>query len=160
MFWWTEVFCDRRLREPLAFPIIPADPLVHMITGFTSILFSTLGACYKVDNIGRLKTNVASKLDGCPRRCLRELWWGHHFAGSSMLTLWAGTETLDIWIIDALDKGILLHDTKVFSRRMRIKSRTPTVQLRNIRVSYLKAIGNPPNKVLIWKRLLAEWSLA
>ena len=28
-------------------------PLVHMITGFTNILFSTLGECYKVNNISR-----------------------------------------------------------------------------------------------------------
>ena len=41
-------------------------PLVHMITGVTNILFSRLGACYKVDNIGRLTTTVAPKLDGCP----------------------------------------------------------------------------------------------
>ena len=38
-------------------------PLVHMITGFTNILFSTLGACYKVDNIGRLTTGVAPDAD-------------------------------------------------------------------------------------------------
>ena len=37
-------------------------PLVHMITGFINILFSILGACYKVDNIGRLTTSVAPKL--------------------------------------------------------------------------------------------------
>ena len=50
------------------FPIIlvAVHPLVHMITGFANILFSTLGACYKVDNIGRLTTIVASKLDCCP----------------------------------------------------------------------------------------------
>ena len=55
--------------------IIPVavHPLVHMITSFTNILFSTLSACYKVDNIGRLTTSFASKLDGCPRRWLRYL---------------------------------------------------------------------------------------
>ena len=47
------------------FPIISVavHPLVHMITGFTNILFSTLGACNKVDNIGLLTTGVAPKLD-------------------------------------------------------------------------------------------------
>ena len=81
MFWWTEVFCDRRPLEPLVFPIISVavHPLVHMITGFTNILFSTLGACYKVDNIGRLTTGVALKLDCCPRR--------KHFHGSSRGTV-------------------------------------------------------------------------
>ena len=70
MFWLTEVFCDRRPLEPLVLPIISVavHPLVHMITGFTNILFSTLGACYKVDNICRLTTGVAPKLDCCPRR--------------------------------------------------------------------------------------------
>ena len=33
---------------------VAVHPLVYMITGFTTTLFSTLGACYKVDNIGRL----------------------------------------------------------------------------------------------------------
>ena len=47
---------------------VAVHPLVHMITGFTNILFPTLGACYKVDNIGRLTTGVAPKLDCCPRR--------------------------------------------------------------------------------------------
>ena len=48
-----EVFCDRRPLEPLVFPIISVavHPLVHTITGFTNILFSTLGACYKVDTL-------------------------------------------------------------------------------------------------------------
>ena len=36
--------------------------------GFTNILFSTPGSCYKVDNIGRLTASVAPKLDDCPRR--------------------------------------------------------------------------------------------
>ena len=46
------------------FPIIPVavHPLDHMITGFTNILFSTLGACYKVDNIGSLTTRVAPNI--------------------------------------------------------------------------------------------------
>ena len=67
---FTEVFCDRRPLEPLVFSVISVAVhlLVHMITGFTNILFSTLGACYKVDNIGRHKTSVAPKLDCCPRR--------------------------------------------------------------------------------------------
>ena len=83
MFWWTEVFCDRRSLEPLVFSVISVaiHPLVHMITGFTNILFSTLGACNKVDNIGRLTTGVAPKLDCCPRRWRRDLLWGYHFAG-------------------------------------------------------------------------------
>ena len=36
------MFCGRRPLEPLIFPIIPAAVhlLVHMITGFTNILFS------------------------------------------------------------------------------------------------------------------------
>ena len=59
------MFCDRRPREPLVFPVISVavHPLVHMITGFTNILFSTLGPCYKVDNIGRLTTSVAPDAD-------------------------------------------------------------------------------------------------
>ena len=64
------MFCDRIPLESLVFPIIPAavHPLVHMITGFTNILFSTISAYYKVDNIGRLTTSVAPKFDSCPRR--------------------------------------------------------------------------------------------
>ena len=58
-----------------------SHPLVHMITVFTNILFSTLGACYKVDNIGRPTTGVAPKLDGCPRCWLRDLCGGYYFAG-------------------------------------------------------------------------------
>ena len=73
MFWCSgsgEVFCDRRPLGPLVFPIISVavHPLVHMITSFTNILLSTLGACYKVDNIGRLTNGVAPKLDCYPRR--------------------------------------------------------------------------------------------
>ena len=62
--------CSACSLEPHVFPIISVavHPLVHMINGFTNILFSTLGACYKVDNIGRLTTGVAPKLDCCPRR--------------------------------------------------------------------------------------------
>ena len=41
-------------------------PLVHMTTGLTNILFSTLGACYKVHNIGHLTTSVAPKFDVAP----------------------------------------------------------------------------------------------
>ena len=65
------------------FPIISVAVhlLVHMITGFTNILFSTLGACYKVDNIGRLTTSVAPKLDCCPRRWLSNLYGGYHCSG-------------------------------------------------------------------------------
>ena len=48
---------------------------------FHQILFSTLGACYKADNIGRLTTSVAPKLDCCPRHWLRDLCGGYHFAG-------------------------------------------------------------------------------
>ena len=82
LFWWAEVFCDRRPFEPLVFPIIlvAIHPLVHMIISFTNILFSTL-TCHKVNNIGRLTTSVAPKLDGCPRRSLRDLGGGYHFAG-------------------------------------------------------------------------------
>ena len=40
----------------------------HMITGLINILFSTLGACYKVDNIDRLTVSVAPKLEDCPSR--------------------------------------------------------------------------------------------
>ena len=43
-------------------------PLVHTISGFTNILFSALGACYKIDNISRFTTSVAPKLDNCRRR--------------------------------------------------------------------------------------------
>ena len=55
------MFCDRRPLEPLVFSIISVavHPLGHMITGFTNILLSTLGACNKVDNIGCLTTGVA-----------------------------------------------------------------------------------------------------
>ena len=56
-------------------------PLIHMITGFTNVLFSTLSACYKVANIDRLTTGVAPKLDSCPRRWLRDLRGVYHFAG-------------------------------------------------------------------------------
>ena len=82
MFWWTKVFCDRRFLEPLVFPILPVTilPLVHMITGFTNIVFSTLGTCYEVNNIGRLTTCGALKLDDCPRSWLRDLCGGYHFA--------------------------------------------------------------------------------
>ena len=38
--------------------------VVLIIYIITNILFSTLGACYKVDNIGCLTTSVAPKLDG------------------------------------------------------------------------------------------------
>ena len=64
------MFCDRRPLEPLVFPVISVavHPLVHMIPGFINIMFSPLGACYKVDNIGHLTTSVAPKLDCCPRR--------------------------------------------------------------------------------------------
>ena len=51
--------------------------VVLIIYIITNILFSTQGACYRVDNIGRLTT----KLDGCPRRWLRDLCGGYHFAG-------------------------------------------------------------------------------
>ena len=63
------MFCNRRPLELLVFPIIPfaAHPLVHMITGFINILFSTLGACYKVNSIGRLTTSVTPMLDDCLR---------------------------------------------------------------------------------------------
>ena len=66
----TEVFCGNRPLKLLVFPIISVavHPLFHMITGFTNILFSTPGACYKVDNLGCLTTSVVPKLDGCPRR--------------------------------------------------------------------------------------------
>ena len=62
------------------------------------------------------------------------------------------------------DRGNLLHDTKAsadacVSNRTSVIVMTLTAHRRNIRVSYLKAIGNPPDKVLIWKRLLAVWSL-
>ena len=81
MFWWTEVFCDRRALEPLVFSVVPmvVHPLVHMITCFTYILFSALGACYKVDNIGRLTTGVASKLDGFPWPLTLRSVWGLSF---------------------------------------------------------------------------------
>ena len=99
MLWWTEVFCDRRPLEPLVFPIIPVavHPLVHMITGFTNILFSTLGACYKVDNIGRLTTSAAPKLNGCLRCWHRDLCWGCHFAGFA--SCFAARSCLPKWFI-------------------------------------------------------------
>ena len=49
------------------YPGVAVHPLVHMITGFTNILFITHAACYMVENIGRLTTSVAPKLDDCPR---------------------------------------------------------------------------------------------
>ena len=72
-------------------------PLVHMISGFTNILFSTLGACYKVDNIGRLTSSVAPKLDCCPRRWLRDLCVGYHFAGFA--SCFAARSCLPKWFI-------------------------------------------------------------
>ena len=50
---------------------------------------STRGECYKVDNIGRLSTSVAPKLDGCPR-CWPRFAWGYHFAGfASCFATWS-----------------------------------------------------------------------
>ena len=62
------------------------------------------------------------------------------------------------------DRGNLLHDNKVFSRRMRLKShfndRDDTNRSSEKYPSFVpKSDWQPPNKVLIWKRLLAVWSL-
>ena len=99
MLRWTEMFCDRRPLEPLVFTIISVavHPLVHMITGFTNILLSTLGACDKVDNIGCLSTGVAPKLDYCPRRWLHDLHGGYHFAGFA--SCFAARSCLPKWFI-------------------------------------------------------------
>ena len=99
MLRWTEMFCDRRPLEPLVFPIISVavHPLVHMITGFTNILLSTLGACNKVDNIGCLTTGVAPKLDYYPRRWLRDLRGGYYFAGFA--SCFAARSCLPKWFI-------------------------------------------------------------
>ena len=81
------------------FPHIPmaVHPFVHMITGFTNILFSTLGACYKKDNIGRLITSVAPKLDDCPRRWLHFLCGGYPFA--DFASCFAARSCLPKWFI-------------------------------------------------------------
>ena len=71
------MFCDRRPLEPLVFPIIlvAIHPLVHMITGFTNILFSTLGATFVVlQLVLHLSLIVAPDAD-------RDLCGGYHFAG-------------------------------------------------------------------------------
>ena len=93
------MFCDRRPLKPLVFPVISVavHPLVHLITGFTNILFSTLGACYKVENIGRRSTSVAPKLDFCPRRWLRNLCRGYHLAGFA--SYFAAGSCLPKWFI-------------------------------------------------------------
>ena len=64
---------------------------------FTNILFSTLGACYKVDKIGRLTTSVAPKLDCCPRCWLRDLFGGYHFA--CFASCFAARSCLPKWFI-------------------------------------------------------------
>ena len=99
MFCWTELFCDRRPLEPLVFPIIPVavHPLVHMITGLTTILFSTLCTCYKVDKIGRLTSSVAPMLDDRPRCWFRDLCRGYHFAGFA--SCFAVRSWLRLWFI-------------------------------------------------------------
>ena len=60
-------------------------------------MLSTLGACNKVDNIGCLTTGVAPKLDYCPRRWLRDLRGGYHFA--SFASCFAARSCLPTWFI-------------------------------------------------------------